>query len=386
MDSDTYDKHWAVFEAAARPLLQSARASVQACGITCETVDVVDRDVDRGLGFIAQLQATPAQGDNNVFVELMLVDGDEAGFGPGADDEPQVNVSLLISDASGKEYKAVIPYNFTAEVGTADPVEIVARVQACVEPLELASHVINAWEQAFRHEAVQENSRQMAMDQARFDMTYARVCSKGGPKTDHVDSERNTSGNAVFFNPDDQSLTMVLGNAMHRLLEQNTVPLHADRSAFVFESKDQEKTFWSEILESLDFLDDRFESGGLEDCFPALAWSNTASGDEIVLMFDAHRENIHEPQINKLGALWSTQSRGNRSQPFADLLDPKCGIAHLKSLMVFLPPEIIKTLAEKLPIASWNWANVVHPEQAQRVAAERTGQGRAHAADNDLEP
>lgn len=149
MDSATYDKHWAVFEATAKPLLNELRERVQRYyGIACGAIDKLDWDVERGLGFVAQLRNPSEDTDNNVFLELVLVDGDEAGFGTESD-EPQVGVTLAITDKNGVEYTKLMPGNFTDAVGTSDAVVLVEKIKECVNLDEVPNLVLTAWERAF---------------------------------------------------------------------------------------------------------------------------------------------------------------------------------------------------------------------------------------------
>jgi hypothetical protein len=149
MDSATYDKHWAVFEATAKPLMEALRARVQSdFRIDCGAVEELDLCEERALGFTAQLRPIPEDADNNVFVELLLIDGDEAGYA-GDTDEPQVGVSFRISDTKNVEYVRCIPGNFTEAVGTSDAAVLVEKIKKEIDWSSAHVWVLEAWEQAF---------------------------------------------------------------------------------------------------------------------------------------------------------------------------------------------------------------------------------------------
>ncbi len=165
MNSALYDSYWRVFEAAAKPRLEAVRSRVQRYyGIACEAVEPVDYDEERGLAFTLKLRPESKDGDNNVFVELVLNDGDEAGFGPGDEGEPQVGVSLKILGCDGTEYQVTIPGNFSGAVGTSDPLELIAKVEECVDGDVLAHRAYGAWKSAF---AAQTLSRAAVPPSAR---------------------------------------------------------------------------------------------------------------------------------------------------------------------------------------------------------------------------
>lgn len=171
MNSDAFEKHWVIFEATARPLLEAARDRVQKSGITCEVVEVVDRDVDQGLGFIARMRSEPQAADNDVYIELMLMDGDEVGLEMKCG-EPVVAVGLDISNIQGVSFASLIPKNYTEELGTASAVEIIRRVTELAEPFDLSIKVIDAWGRSF--------SEQAAADAAFDEKKRAEAARAGG--------------------------------------------------------------------------------------------------------------------------------------------------------------------------------------------------------------
>lgn len=377
MDSDTFEKHWAVFELAARPLLDAARDRVQKAGISCGVVDIVDRDVDRGLGFTAQLREASEDADNNVSVELMLLDGDELGLDSPNSQEPVVAISVTISDSTGVEYHSNTPFNFTTDAGTADPAEIVRRVEHCAELFQLSSEVINAWGKAFASQVVTEH----AQDQAKFEMVYARTCSDEGPRGLRDGGEWGTRGNALFFDPVTNDLTVVLGTKAWQKIQGDSM-IVSSTGLPRFESDRLECDFWNELFESLGVLGNGyFENGSVDDfpnAFPnALApvsgGQYRGEGQDHAFIFDAEFNDttslpVRKNRVKHAGAAWALPIRSVNGEktPYESLLDPRDGIAHIHVLG--MTNEGKNELARILPTPAWDWAHVQHPDREKRIA------------------
>lgn len=75
--ASSYEKHWAVFEIAARPVLESARLRLAEQGYTVEPVGPVDGGEEKAMSFVV---ASPV-GEKKLFVDLWLLDGEERGLG-----------------------------------------------------------------------------------------------------------------------------------------------------------------------------------------------------------------------------------------------------------------------------------------------------------------
>ena len=176
MDSATYDKHWAVFEATAKPLIEALRVRVQRdFGIDCGVVEELDLCEERALGFTAQLRPIPEDADNNVFVEILLIDGDEADFGSEMD-EPQVGVSFRISDTKNVEYVRCIPGNFTEAVGTSDAAVLVDKVKTGIDWDSAHMWVFEAWEKAFSAQA--QADKQAEKTETRLPAAFTSLISQ----------------------------------------------------------------------------------------------------------------------------------------------------------------------------------------------------------------
>lgn len=148
MDATTYGNYFALFQATAKPVLDEAvKLLHEFYGITCDDVSVVDRDVEQGLGLVARLQSDAPKGQNAVFLELLLIDGDDRDF----EEEGQVGVAMSITDASGEEFPSLgTLYNYTSRIGTSDPVELVGRITDNLVATGIASMVHDAWSEVFR--------------------------------------------------------------------------------------------------------------------------------------------------------------------------------------------------------------------------------------------
>jgi len=141
MTNEEYLPFEVAFQATARPLLEALRQKLteQGAGPFTE-IDVVDKDVSRGLGF------DPAGGGSpdefTPFVELMLEDGGEHGYeGVGL----VMNCSIYFSG------QVWAPFNYTESVGMSTPEQVVERILQEFDPSEIAISCLKEWESnAFR--------------------------------------------------------------------------------------------------------------------------------------------------------------------------------------------------------------------------------------------
>lgn len=123
MTNDQYK----IFEVAAKPAIESAmeslNAQLKARGLRCGRVVELEHDVERGAGFSVYYPDL----DGAVHVEMLLTDGDELAFTKESR-EPACGLLLSVIGPDGTFLGDWSPYNYTSDVGTTDPQEIVRRV------------------------------------------------------------------------------------------------------------------------------------------------------------------------------------------------------------------------------------------------------------------
>lgn len=132
MTNDQYKN----FEDAAKPAIESAmkllNAELTARGLRCGRVVEIDHDVERGVGFSVHY----ADLDGAVHLEMLVTDGDERAF-TREPREPACGLLLSVIGPDGTFLGEWSPYNYTPDVGTTDPQEIVRRV-GLMDPRHLA--------------------------------------------------------------------------------------------------------------------------------------------------------------------------------------------------------------------------------------------------------
>lgn len=132
MNNDQYN----TFEVAAKPAIERAmkllNAELTARGLRCGRIGDIDHDVERGIGFTVQY----ADLDGAVHLEMLLTDGDERAF-TKEPREPACGLLLSAIGPDGTFLGEWSPYNYTPDVGTTDPEEIVRRV-GLMDPPHLA--------------------------------------------------------------------------------------------------------------------------------------------------------------------------------------------------------------------------------------------------------
>jgi hypothetical protein len=137
MNSAQYQPYWKAFECEARPVLERLCLEIMRSHpkMWLSAIDVVDHDVERGLGFRVVWPGSSEAALADGYVEFMLADGDESGF-------DGVGVRLECSPMlSGVVYQ---PYNYTDQVGTRCLEELRRRIQAL--PISaVAQRVLCEW-------------------------------------------------------------------------------------------------------------------------------------------------------------------------------------------------------------------------------------------------
>ncbi|CAN7769871.1 hypothetical protein LJR290_007468 [Variovorax sp. LjRoot290] len=135
MTNDQYT----VFEAAAKPSMQQAMAAIyaelQRLGVECDTPSDIDHDVERGIG----IEIHHPGAECAIGVEFMLTDGDARAF-TAEQREPECGLLLSVIGPGGVFLGDWSPYNYSDEVGTTDPEEIVRRV-GLMTPVDLARSI-----------------------------------------------------------------------------------------------------------------------------------------------------------------------------------------------------------------------------------------------------
>ncbi|KWT69525.1 MULTISPECIES: hypothetical protein [unclassified Variovorax] len=131
--------HYKTFEDAAKPAIESAmealNAQLKARGLRCGRVVEIEHDVERGIGFSVHY----ADLDGAVHVEMLLTDGDERAL-TRLSCEPACGLLLSVIGPDGTFLGEWSPYNYTPDVGTTDPKEIVRRV-GLLSPPDLAESI-----------------------------------------------------------------------------------------------------------------------------------------------------------------------------------------------------------------------------------------------------
>lgn len=135
--ASSYEKHWAVFEIAAKPLLESARLRLAEQGYTVEPVGATDGGEEKAMSFAV---SSPV-GEQKLFVDLWLLDGEERGFGSEDGGSAKVAVSLSVIDECGKERFSLVPYNYGPGFGVSGSMELLERVNAHFDAPTVASKV-----------------------------------------------------------------------------------------------------------------------------------------------------------------------------------------------------------------------------------------------------
>lgn len=135
--ASSYEKHWAVFEIAARPVLESARLRLAEQGYTVEPVGPVDGGEEKAMSFVV---ASPV-GEKKLFVDLWLLDGEERGLGSEDGSAAKVAVSLAVTDEGGGERFVHAPYNYAPGFGVSGSMELLERVNAYFDAATVASMV-----------------------------------------------------------------------------------------------------------------------------------------------------------------------------------------------------------------------------------------------------
>lgn len=116
MNNAEYEVFEVPFREAARPLLEQLRQRLTDAGRGPFTeVDIVDKDVDRGLGFDS------VENPEKEFVELMLHDGAESGY---------EGVGLSMSCSSYALGQVWAPGNYTTDVGATTVEELIDRLKS----------------------------------------------------------------------------------------------------------------------------------------------------------------------------------------------------------------------------------------------------------------
>ena len=135
MNSNQYK----IFEVAARPAIESAmealNAQLKARGFRCGRVVEIDHDTERGMGFSVHYDDL----DGAVHLEMLLTDGDERAFTKELR-EPACGLLLSVIGPDGTFLGEWSPYNYTPDVGTTDPQEVVRRV-GLMSPQHLAESI-----------------------------------------------------------------------------------------------------------------------------------------------------------------------------------------------------------------------------------------------------
>jgi hypothetical protein len=137
---------YTIFEAVAKPAMNQVmvalHAELQRLGHECDTPIEIDHDIERGVGFDIQHPAA----ESPIGVELMLTDGDERAF-TSERREPECGLLLSVIGPDGVFLGDWGAFNYSDEVGTTDPQEIVRRVEL-MTPVDLAWSIherILAW-------------------------------------------------------------------------------------------------------------------------------------------------------------------------------------------------------------------------------------------------
>lgn len=133
------NEQYKTFEDAAKPAMQRAMVSLygelKRLGLPCAEPTDIDHDIERGIGF--EIHHPDAEAP--IGVEMVLTDGDERAF-TAEPRQPACGLLLSVIGPGGIFLGEWSPYNYTSDVGTSDPQEIVRRVGLMV-PEELAAGI-----------------------------------------------------------------------------------------------------------------------------------------------------------------------------------------------------------------------------------------------------
>ena len=136
MDAGTYDSHWTVFLVGAGPAMAAVKQQLRADGVQVSEVSETDHGDEKSL----TIEVT--QGDQAIFLDLYLLDGDENGFGPDPEtDESQVAVKLTVVDDKGIEHFSNTPYQYTDRLGVHTPADLMQRISCCMDAQAVAAVV-----------------------------------------------------------------------------------------------------------------------------------------------------------------------------------------------------------------------------------------------------
>lgn len=142
MKNDQYT----TFEDVAKPAMQrvmtALKAELQLLGFECDDPIDIDHDVERGVGVDIHHPAA----DTPIGLELMLTDGDERDF-TSDPEHPKCGLMLSVVGPGGAFLGEWCPNNYSDDVGTTDPREIV-RLVDLIFPVHLARSIqerIAAW-------------------------------------------------------------------------------------------------------------------------------------------------------------------------------------------------------------------------------------------------
>ncbi|TAL65792.1 MAG: hypothetical protein EPN79_11475 [Burkholderiaceae bacterium] len=159
MNNEKYEK----FERVAVPAMKIAMIGVykelRRLGIEgedIEDVEQLDLDVERGVCILIHR----AGAETPFAIELLLTDGDERGFTAleekeGDEHKPACGLLMTVTGPGGSFLGQWSPYNFTGQVGTCMPEEIVRRVHL----MDHAAIATSVRDKIFQWEAEQAQGR-----------------------------------------------------------------------------------------------------------------------------------------------------------------------------------------------------------------------------------
>lgn len=130
MDNAAYTPFEEAFREAATPLLEQLKEALGQRGFgPFSKIEIIDRDIERGLGF---------QGISNSdhFVDLMLTDGDVHGF---------EGVSLMLACSVFGSGCVWAPENYTERVGMTTTTAVTERLHTHFDASEIADRVGQEW-------------------------------------------------------------------------------------------------------------------------------------------------------------------------------------------------------------------------------------------------
>lgn len=164
MNDDQYLAFEKVAQPAMRELMEAVRAKLAELGIACSPVWDYDLDEERGLA----LDITHFNLETSIGLQLMLTDGDVHGFEDGDEGfdgdgeaisrKPACGLMLELIGPGGLVGGSWSQHNYSPNVGTGNPQEIVNRVRA-FDAGELAGSVIGRCEAMAQHLKSQAGDR-----------------------------------------------------------------------------------------------------------------------------------------------------------------------------------------------------------------------------------